>query len=86
MADVLEHADTHHLVEPTVLGQITVVEQLQLDQILQPLIGHPFTGQRQLLLAQGDAKHPGPELPRRITRQPSPTAAYIQQVLAGLQP
>ena len=44
MADVLEHADAHHLVETAVLRQVTVVHQLQLHAVLQPLGCRPLCG------------------------------------------
>jgi hypothetical protein len=52
VTDVFEHADADHLVETTVLRQIAVVEQLQLDQVLQPFLFNALAGQGQLLLAQ----------------------------------
>ena len=85
VADVFEHAHAHHFVETTVLGQVTVIEQLQVHLIVQALGFHACLGQGQLLLAQGDAEHLYPELPRRIPRQPAPTTADIKQILPRLQ-
>ncbi|MNH14702.1 hypothetical protein D3C79_742990 [compost metagenome] len=85
MADVFEHTDTHYLVEAAVLGQVTVIKNLQLHLPFQVFGLDPFTGQLELLLAQGDAEHLGAELPRRIARQPAPATTDIEQVVAFLQ-
>lgn len=86
MPNVLEHADTDHLVEARILRQVAVVEQLQVDLVLQTLGLHPFAGQRQLLLAECDAKNLHAVFASRKTRQPAPAAADVQQVLAALEP
>ena len=86
VADVLEHADADHLVEALVLRQVAVIHQLQLYLILQPLGRHALAGQRQLLAAEGDAEHPGAELAGGEAGQSAPTAADIQQAVAGLEP
>ena len=68
VAHMFKHAHAHHFVETAVLGQVAVVEQLQVNLIFQAFGFHPLPGQRQLLLAQGDTKHLDPEFPRRKPR------------------
>ncbi|MNJ64606.1 hypothetical protein D3C77_605670 [compost metagenome] len=63
MADMLEHTDTDNLVEATILRQVPVVEDLQIDLVLQALSLDPFTTQFELLFTQGDAQNLGTELP-----------------------
>lgn len=85
VADVLEHADTDHLVEAAIARQVAVVEQLQGDPVFQALGPDPFLAQRQLFLAQGDAGDLDAELASGQARQAAPATADIQQLLARLQ-
>ncbi|MNF69568.1 hypothetical protein D3C84_514550 [compost metagenome] len=85
VAHVFEHANADDFIESTVLRQIAVIEQLQFNQVLQTFSLDPLSRQRQLFLAERDTKHLRPELAGRIARQPPPTAADIQKILAGLQ-
>ncbi|KIR13077.1 hypothetical protein PFLU4_58320 [Pseudomonas fluorescens] len=84
MANMLEHANADHFVETTVLGQVAVVQQLQLDQILQALCLDPFPSQCQLRLAQGNPEDFGTELARSVTGQAAPPTSDIQQVVTRL--
>ncbi|MNP40994.1 hypothetical protein D3C76_1346700 [compost metagenome] len=54
MADVLEHADTDHLVEAAILRDVAVVENLQLHLVLQTFVLDPLAAELELLFAQGD--------------------------------
>lgn len=85
VANMLEHADADHLVEATILGQVTVVEDLQVDLVSQALLLDPLAAQLQLLLAQCDAKHLGAILTGGEARQPAPATTDIQQVIPSLQ-
>lgn len=85
MADMFEHADADHFVEAAVLGQVAVIQQLQFDLTLQAFGLDPFPGQGQLRLAQGDTEDLGTELPRGVSRQTTPAAPDVQQVIAWLQ-
>ncbi|MNG05849.1 hypothetical protein D3C84_890630 [compost metagenome] len=54
MADMLEHADTDHLVEAAILRNVAVVENLQLHLVLQTFVLDPLAAELELLFAQGD--------------------------------
>lgn len=81
VANVLEHAHTDDLVEASILRQVTIIEQLQFDLMLQAFGHYSRPSQLQLLLAQGNAQHSCAELARRESCQATPTAADIQKVI-----
>ncbi|MNO78057.1 hypothetical protein D3C76_691820 [compost metagenome] len=85
MPDMLEHANADNLVEATILRQVAVVENLQVDLVGQPLCLHPRTAELELLLAQGDTKYLGAILASSETRQPAPAAADVEQVVTCVQ-
>ena len=85
MPHMLEHADTDDLVVVLPTRQIAIVAQLQLNTVAQPLGCYPLAGEFQLLPAEGNAVYLNPVFFRRVTGQPSPTAANIQQPLAAAQ-
>ena len=84
MPYVFKHPDTDNFVEPAILWQIPIIQQLQVDFILQAFGVDPFSCQLQLLFAQGNAKHLDPELTGGKSRQATPTTANIEQVFARL--
>ena len=86
MADVLEHADAHHLVVSAVTRQVAVIQQLQRHLVFQALGLDPLATELELLLAEGNAVHLHAKFSRGQARQPAPAAADIEQLLARLQP
>ena len=82
---VLKHAHADDFVEAAVLRQITVVEQLQVDLVLQAFGLDAFTAQCQLLFAQGNAKDLDPVLACGKTRQPAPATTNVEQILTRFQ-
>ncbi|MNE25139.1 hypothetical protein D3C80_1184600 [compost metagenome] len=85
MPDMLEHADTDHLVETAILGQVSVVENLQVDLVGQAFGLDSLPAKLELLLAQGDAEYLGVIFTCSEARKPTPTTANVQQVVAGIQ-
>ncbi|MNC37141.1 hypothetical protein D3C75_856960 [compost metagenome] len=85
MANVFEHANADHFVKAAILGQFSIVEQLEFHQVFQAICLDARTSQFQLLFAQGNTQYFCAEVPGGITGQASPATADIQQVVAGLQ-
>ncbi|MCY1426919.1 hypothetical protein D9M71_427480 [compost metagenome] len=85
MPDMLEHANADNLVEATILRQVAVVEDLQVDLVGQALCLDALAAELELLLAQGDAEHLRAIFASSETRQPTPATAYVEQVVASVQ-
>ncbi|MNP29718.1 hypothetical protein D3C76_1227540 [compost metagenome] len=85
MTHMFEHANTDHLVKATILGQFTIIEQLQFYLAFQAICLDSLTPQFQLLLAQRYAHYLCAKIPCGIARQPSPATADVQQVIASVQ-
>ena len=83
--DVFKHPDADDFVEPAILRQIAIIEQLQINLVLQTFSVDALTGKFELFLAEGNPEYLDPIFACGKPRQPAPTAAYIQQVFAGLE-
>ncbi|MNP53999.1 hypothetical protein D3C76_1485220 [compost metagenome] len=85
MPDMLEHTHADNLVEATVLRQVTVVENLQVDFVSQPFGLDPLPAKLELLFTQSDTEYLGVIFPCSEARKATPTTANVQQVVAGIQ-
>ena len=83
-ADVLHHADAHHLVERARegVGQVAVVELHDLD----PGRRHVAAGVLQLAVGDVHARHAAAVPLVHPAGQPAPAASDVEDSVAGLQP
>lgn len=77
MPDMLEHAHADHFVEATILGQIAIIENLQLHFVGQALGFDTLPAELELLLAQGNTEHLGVIFACCKTRKPTPTTPNV---------
>jgi hypothetical protein len=81
---VLDHADRSDRVE-LLAGQIAVVGDADLDPVGDPGRCRALARERCLRLGEGDATDVDAVLARRVQRKAAPSAADIEDALAGAQ-
>ncbi len=81
---MLEHAHAHDLVERFV-AEVTVVFQFDSDPTIKSSVSDFFVGVGFLIFAERHAQHFYSVFQRGVPRQPSPSAADVEQSFAGLQ-
>src|ERR1700730_19249633 len=77
--DMLEHSDTHNLIDPLLLGHLAVVLQPNVDAVPQAQLCHPRRRFAQLLFAEGDANYSCAPHARGMDSHPPPSTAYVEQ-------